>query len=123
MLKGQHVTTLEKSGRVRLPSKLRKSIEDQYGKEVFITSLDGKNVQIFPVQEWKNMTFIENESVLKNPAIRKFVLRANRLGVKREIDNQGRILIHKELREKVDLKGNMTVEGAESHLVLRNAMS
>lgn len=119
MLKGQHITTLDKSGRVRLPSKLRKSIEDQYGKEIFITSLDGEHIHIFPVLEWKNMTYVAEEGVLQNPTIRTFVLRANRLAVKREIDKWGRILIHKELREKVNLKGKIIVEGAENHLLLK----
>lgn len=119
MLKGQHITTLDKSDRVRLPSKLRKSIEDQYGKEIFITSLDGEHVHIFPVFEWKNMTYVAEEGVLQNLTIRTFVLRANRLGIKREIDRWGRILIHKELREKVNLKGKIIVEGAENHLLLK----
>ena len=122
MLKGKHITTLDKSGRVRLPSSFRKLIEDKYGKEVFVTSLDGKSIQIFPIQEWKNMTYIADESVLKNPTMRTFVLRANLLGVKREIDECGRILIYKEFREKVNLKGKIIVEGAETRLVLRKVL-
>ncbi len=119
MLKGQHITTLDKSGRVRLPSKLRKSIEEKYGREVFITSLDGNSVQIFPIQEWKNMTYFTDESALKNPTIRKFILRVNMLGVKREIDKWGRVLIPKELRHSVKLQGKLIIEGAKNHLILK----
>jgi len=69
------------------------------------------------------MTFIENESVLKNPAIKTFVLRANRLGIMREIDRWGRVLIHKEFRDRIKLQGEIIVKGGENHLVLRNASS
>jgi len=110
---------LEKSGRLRFPASPRKSIEDKYRRGVFITSLDGEHVQIFPVQEWKNMTSIENKRTFKKQAIRMFALRINRLGVMREIDRWGRVLIHKELRDKVNLKGKIIVEFAETHLALK----
>jgi len=120
MLKGRYITTLDKSGRVRLPSKFRKSLEGDCGNEVFVTSLDGENVHIFPVPEWMKMTRVLDEKRLENPNVRSFVRRVNRLGVRREIDNQGRILIHKELREKVKLLRKIVLEGAENHLIFRH---
>jgi len=119
MLKGNSITTIEKSGRIRLPVSLRKSIEEKYGREVFITSLDGKSIHIFPVPEWKKMTSIENNKAFKNQAIKTFALRINRMGVMREIDRWGRILIHKELRDKVNLQGKIIVDGLKTHLVLK----
>ncbi|MFW6159905.1 MAG: division/cell wall cluster transcriptional repressor MraZ [Acidobacteriota bacterium] len=117
-MKGRYITKMDKSGRIRLPASLRKSIEEKYGKEVFITSMDGESVQIFPVPEWKKMTSIENERAIKNPAVRTFAMRINKLGVMREIDRWGRILIHKELRNKIDLNGKIIIDGAKNYLVL-----
>ncbi|MFW6172229.1 MAG: division/cell wall cluster transcriptional repressor MraZ [Elusimicrobiota bacterium] len=123
MLRGRYITRLDKQCRVRLPASLRKSIEDKYGREVFITSLDGEHVQIFPVQEWKKMTSIEDEGAFKNPLVRTFALRINRMGVRREMDRWGRILIHKELRNKVNLKGKIIVVGAKNNLKLSKKLS
>jgi len=119
MLKGRYITKPDKSGRIRLPAGLRKSIEEKYGREVFITSLDGKSVQIFPLPEWKKMTSIKDERALDNPVIRTFALRINRLGVKREIDRWGRILIHKELRDRINFNGKIIIKGEKNHLILK----
>lgn len=121
MLRGRYITRLDKSGRLRFPANLRKSIEDKYGREVFITSLDGEHVQIFPVQEWKKMTSIENKKAFKNPVIRNFALRINRMGVMREIDRWGRIMIHKELRTKTNIKARIAIEGGKELLILKRA--
>lgn len=119
MLKGRSVTQLDKQGRLRIPLKFRRTIEKKYGKEVFITSMDDEHIKIYPILEWMNMTYVTNEIALKNRTIRKFILRVNMLGVKTEIDRWGRILIHKELRDKINFKGKIIVEGAENHLLLK----
>lgn len=38
--------------------------------------------------------------------------------MKANMDEKGRILIHKELRHKTSLKGNEFVEDKENHLIL-----
>lgn len=88
-----------------------------------MTCLDGEHVQIFPVSEWENVTFAGNESRLRNSEARAFFLKANRWGSMGEIDGRGRILIHKELRDKTNLKDDVVIEGRKNHLVLKNALS
>ncbi len=52
MIRGGPTTTLHKFGRFRIPAKFRKAIEENYGKEVFITSFDLKHILIYPLAEW-----------------------------------------------------------------------
>jgi len=118
-LKGSSITTLDKWGRVRIPLKFRRKIEEKYGKEVFVTSFDQKNILIFPLPEWENMTSGIGERAKENPTLRKFVIIINRLGMMKEMDRQGRILIHDLLRKRINLEGKIVVEGKEDHLVLR----
>lgn len=119
MLKGSSITTLDKWGRVKIPVRFRKIIEEKYGKEVFVTSFDQKNVLIYPLAEWKKITSPIDGIDKENPSLRKFVIRINRLGMMKEMDRQGRILINDLLRKRINLEGKIVVEGKEDHLVLR----
>lgn len=121
MLKGTSTTTLDKSGRFRIPAKFRKIIEERYGKEVFITSLDTKTVLIYPLAELENITSGLGERAKENPTARKLAIRINRLGIKTEIDKYGRVMIYKLLRDEIKLEGKMAVEGREYYLVLKQA--
>ncbi len=119
MLKGSSVTTLDKWGRVRIPAKFKRIIEEEYGKDIFTTSFDQKNILIYPLSEWENITVPIGEKAKENPTLRNFVIIINRLGMKTEMDKYGRILIHELLRNRVNLKGEIVIEGKENHLVLK----
>ena len=109
---------MDKSGRVRVPSILRKTIEQTYGNEVFLTSFGGESIEIYPLQEWEDLSAVPEEK-LKDPAVRQFLLRANRNGMVTKIDKRGRIQLPKWLRDKTGLEGEVAVEGEGKRLVLR----
>jgi len=118
-LLGKASVKMDGQGRIRIPSKFRKPIEEKYGKEVFITSLDGEHIQIFPLEEWKETAKIAEEIALKNPAMKSFLIRINKLGVVRRTERGGRVLIPKELRDKLKIEGKVNIEWKENHLVLK----
>jgi len=117
---GKATAKMDRKGRIRIPAKFRKPIEESYGREVFITSLDGEHIQIFPLEEWRETAKIQAEIALKNPVLRSFFIRVNRSGIVREIDRWGRVLIHKELRDKLNIQGKVIVEGRKNHLRLKS---
>jgi len=118
-LSGKATTTMDSQGRIRIPAKFRKPIEEKYGKEVFITSLDGEHIQIFPLEEWKETAKNAREMAMNDPTMRRFLIRINMSGIVREIDRWGRVLIHKELRDKLNVKNRATVMWKKNHLVLK----
>ena len=119
-LSGKATTTMDSQGRIRIPEKFRKPIEEKYGKEVFITSLDREHIQIFPLEEWKETAKIAREMAMNDPTMRSFLIRINMSGIVREIDRWGRVLIHKELRDKINIKGKVIVESMKNHLRLKS---
>jgi len=119
-LLGKASVKMDGQGRIRIPSKFRKPIEEKYGKEVFITSLDGEHIQIFPLEEWKETAKIAREVAINDPTMRSFLIRINMSGIVREIDRWGRVLIHKELRDKINIKGKVIVESMKNHLRLKS---
>lgn len=120
-LMGSYTAKLDTSGRIKIPEKFRETIEQVYGKELFVTSLSDEAVQIYPLSVWEEMTGIAGEGALHlRPDIRKFMLRVNRKGARHEIDPKGRVLISQVLRDKAGLKEEVEVIGLSNHLEVWN---
>ena len=114
---GSYTVRFDKSGRINIPEKFRAAIEEQYGKEVFITSLTDQAVQIYPLPVWKNLAGITNEGLFHlKPDVRNFMRRVNLKGSYYEIDSKGRVLISQALKEKARLEDEVEIIGLNNHL-------
>jgi MraZ protein len=121
MLIGSYTARFDKSGRIKIPEKFRISIEEKYGKDVFVTSLTDESVQIYPLPVWEKLSGISDEGTLHlKPAIRKFMIRVNRRGNHNQIDSKGRVLISQVLRERANLEEQVEVIGLSNHLEVWN---
>jgi len=116
MLKGIFISKIDKLGRVRVPKALRRTIETKYGNEVFVTTVDVRDVRIYPLSKWELIERKMREQYEENRIIRKVMERTAFFGLVGKIDKQGRILIHKLLREKIKLKGKILIEGKGKYL-------
>ncbi|MFP4081545.1 MAG: division/cell wall cluster transcriptional repressor MraZ [Candidatus Aminicenantes bacterium] len=118
---GNYSARLDGSGRIKIPEKFRTAIEEEYGKELFITSLTDEAIQIYPLPIWEKLTGGASEGALHlKPTVRKFMLRVNRKGMKYSIDSKGRVLISQLLRERAKLKDEVEVIGLSNHLEIWN---
>ena len=117
LLIGSYRAKLDRSGRLKIPEKFRIALEEEYGKDIVITSLTGEAVQIYPLPVWQELTGITTEGAIHlKPTVRNFMIRVNRLGNQSELDSKGRILITQSLREKVGLNDEVEVIGLTNHL-------
>ncbi|MBN2408922.1 MAG: hypothetical protein JXE07_04220 [Candidatus Aminicenantes bacterium] len=122
MLIGNYTAKIDKSGRIKIPEKFRAAIEEEYGKELFITSLTDEAVQIYPLAVWEKMAGVAKEGALHlRPDIRRFLLRVNRKGAKHEIDSKGRVLLTQPLRGTARLQDEVEVIGLNNHLEVWNS--
>ncbi|HKS27133.1 MAG TPA: hypothetical protein VJS44_04910, partial [Pyrinomonadaceae bacterium] len=83
---------------MKIPTPFRRLMEERHGRGVYVTSLTGENVRIYPLPEWEA---IEKRLALlpsMDPARRKFLDRTNYYGQQSEMDTQGRVLVHPLLR-------------------------
>jgi MraZ protein len=118
---GSYTARLDKSGRMKIPEKFRTSIEEQFGKDLFITSLTDEAIQIYPLSIWENLAGITQKGFLHlKPDVKMFLLRVNRKGTQYEIDDKGRVLINQSLREKAGLEKEVEVIGLNDHLEIWN---
>ncbi len=91
-------------------------IEEKHGTEVYVTSLTGDCVRIYPLPEWES---IEQRLALlpsMDPARRKFLDRTNYYGQQATLDGQGRLLIHPLLQEERGVFGDVAVLGYLTYL-------
>ena len=111
MLRGNYAAKIDDKGRLKIPNAFRALVEGQHGKEVFVTSLTGDYVRIYPMPVW--MTLEEKLGTIpsSSPARLKFLDRVNYYGQVAEFDVQGRVLIHPRLRESAGMAGEVDVLG------------
>lgn len=120
-LLGSYSAKFDLSSRIKIPEKFRVAIEEEYGKDTFVTSLTDESVQIYPLSVWLKLTAVTTEGALHlKPTVRKFMLRVNRKGNKCRIDSKGRVLISQNLRENAKLEDEVEVIGLSDHLEIWN---
>jgi MraZ protein len=95
-------------------------IDEKYGTQFYITSLDGKVAQMYPFEEWERIEQKLAALSTFNPTKKKFLSRVNYYGQVVEMDGQGRLLIPQLLRESAQIKGEVAVLGNLTYLEVRN---
>jgi division/cell wall cluster transcriptional repressor MraZ len=119
MLRGSATAILDERGRVAIPAAFRKAIEHTGEREVFVTSTDDKNIQIYTLAAWHELVDNLYKGKKDDPLLRQFVMKTNYNGQRAKIDKYGRIQIHSLLRKKIKLEGKINIEGREDHLILK----
>ncbi len=120
MFRGNHPTRVDEKGRLKVPAEFKRVIDEKYGQQFYITSLDGKVAQIYPFEEWERIEQKLAGLSTFNPTKKKFLARSNYWGQQVEMDGQGRLLIPQLLRDAAALKGEVAVTGYLSYLEVRN---
>jgi MraZ protein len=116
MLRGNYTARIDSKGRLKIPTPFRRLVEEKHGADVYVTSLTGESVRIYPLPEWET---IEQRLALlpsMDPARRKFLDRTNYYGQQASVDAQGRVLIHPLLRKSASVIGDVAVLGYLTYL-------
>jgi MraZ protein len=119
-LRGSAPARIEDKGRLKVPTAFRAVIQDQQGPDVFVTSLTGECVRIYPMQVWLDIERKLSQIPDNHPARLKFLDRVNYYGQASELDGQGRIVIPQHLRESASIVGDVRVFGRVSYLEVWN---
>jgi MraZ protein len=118
MFRGNHPTRVDEKGRLKIPADYKREIDERYGSQFFITSLDGERAQVWPMPEWQKME--EKILAMTSPARKKVLDRTSYYGQVAEMDAQGRVLIPQVLRESAKTVGDVVVFGKLTFLEVAN---
>ena len=116
--RGSAPASVDEKGRLKVPSVFRAQIEEAFGPELFVTSIHGKNVLLYPLAMWRAL----EEKLAALPAVHRAknesLERVNYYGQDAALDGQGRVLIPQILRDAAKLPPDVVVTGNIDHLVV-----
>ena len=119
-LRGSSPTRIDDKGRLKVPTMVRGVIQDQHGADVFVTSLTGECVRIYPLATWLEIERKLLQIPGSLPARLKYLDRVNYYGQTGELDAQGRVVIPAHLRESASIVGDVRVFRRIDHLEVWN---
>ena len=95
---------LDEKGRIKMPAAFQQYFSALPEKKLFVTSLDRRIAQIYPMEVWRQnekffQTYRDNPKLTRNVAFN-----AADLGIEAEMDSQGRITFPPELRRELGLE-------------------
>lgn len=120
MLRGSYPAKIDDKGRLKIPNAFRALVEDQHGAGLYLTSLSGDSVRIYPMNEWLAVEARVARMPSAHPARLKFLDRVNYYGQVGEFDVQGRVLIPGRLRDAAGMTGDVDVLGQMTYLEVWN---
>jgi MraZ protein len=120
MFRGNHPTRVDEKGRLKVPAEFKRLIDEKYGTQFYITSLDGRVAQVYPFEEWQRIEEKLARLSSFNPTKKKFLNRTNYYGQVVEMDGQGRLLVPSLLRESAEIKGEVAVVGNLTYLAVQS---
>lgn len=119
--RGSFVSKLDDRGRIKVPSRYLSILDEQYGRRIYITSLDGDHVLLYPLQVWEGIEQSIEKIRVRSPEIREYVSRTSFWGSESEVDARGRLLIPPELRSAAKLNDHsVRIIGEIDHMVAWN---
>jgi MraZ protein len=119
-LRGSAPARIDDKGRLKVPTIFRGVIVDQQGADVFVTSLTGECVRIYPMAVWLEIEHKLTRMPANHPSRLKFLDRVNYYGQVGELDGQGRVVIPSHLRDSAAILGDVRVFGRIDYLEVWN---
>jgi len=116
VFRGHETTRADSKGRLKVPAIFRSPLEATYGRELFVTSVTGDFVSIFPMPVWHEIEQKLAKMPTTHPSRARYLERVNYFGQIAELDGQGRVLVPARLRETAAISGDIDVIGQATYL-------
>jgi len=120
VLRGSTSARIDDKGRLKVPNAFRRLVEQKHGRELFLTSLTGEYVRIYPMPVWLEIEQKLAAMPSTHPSRQRFLDRINYFGSDGELDAQGRVIIPARLREAATMNGDVDVLGQVNYLEVWN---
>jgi MraZ protein len=120
MLRGNNPATVDVKGRLKIPTVFKTFLDESFGQDFFVTSLDGQSARIYPFPVWREIEDKLAALPSMNKSKKRFLDRTNYWGQAARADAQGRVLIPALLRESAGMHGEVAVLGYLNYLEVWN---
>jgi MraZ protein len=116
VFRGNAPARIDDKGRLKVPNAFRRALEEKYGRELYLTSLTGECVRIYPLPVWIEIERKLSAMPSTHPSKLRYLDRVNYYGQTGELDVQGRVIIPVRLREAATMSGDVDVIGQYNYL-------
>lgn len=120
MLRGNYPAKIDDKGRLKLPASFRTLVYDTHGSGLYITSLTGESVRVYPMPVWHALEARLAKMPSTHPARLKFIQATSYFGQAAEFDQQGRVMLPWQLRDVAGMTGDVDVLGQIDYLEIWN---
>lgn len=122
MFVGRTLHTVNKDGRVSIPSKMRDVLKKKYNSdELYLMLMPEKFICLFPSEEFEKLASrLDNSQVTSLSRIMDNERNLCSAAELCTIDSSGRIVLPSEMRELAQIESEVMFVGARSHIELWN---
>jgi transcriptional regulator MraZ len=120
VFRGNAPARIDDKGRLKVPNSFRSALESKYGRDLFLTSLTGEYVRVYPMPVWLDIEERLGRVPSTHPSKERFLDRVSYFGQEAELDAQGRVLIPVRLRDAATMIGDVDVLGVYNYLDVWN---
>lgn len=120
MFRGNHPAKVDEKGRLKLPAAFKQLMDAASVTQFYVTSVDGKSAEIWPLPEWEKREAQLADSSTMDDAVRKYLNLTSYYGQQVEMDSQARLLLPQILRGSARLDAEVTVFGMRTYLEVHN---
>jgi MraZ protein len=120
LLRGNHPAKVDDKGRLKIPNGFLQLLLGKYGPDVFVTSVTGESVRVYPMEVWIELERKWQKMPDSHPTKDRLLLRVNFFGQPAAFDKQGRLIIPALLRDQAQMAGEVAVLGRANFLEIWN---
>ncbi len=120
MFRGSAPAKIDDKGRLKVPTAFRRHLEERFGREVFITSVLGDSVLLYPLPVWEEIEARLAALPSTDRTKQRFLERVSYYGQPARLDAQGRVVIPQILRESAEMAGEVVVSSRLDYLEVWN---
>lgn len=120
MFRGSAQAKIDDRGRLKVPTGFRNTMEEEFGPELFVTSILGDSALLYPLPVWEQIEDRLRSMPSTDRTRNRFLERVNYFGQQGQMDAQGRLLLPQVLRDSAELTGEVVVNAELDHLVVWN---
>jgi MraZ protein len=103
-----------------VPTVFRRHLEQRYGRDVFLTSVLGDSVMIYPLPVWEEIEDRLAALPSTDRTKQRYLERVSYYGQQARLDGQGRVVIPPLLRDSAEMAGEVVVSARLDHLEVWN---
>lgn len=120
MFRGSAPTKIDAKGRLKIPTDFRRFLDERFGPDLFVTSVEGESALIYPLSVWEEIEARLAAMPSANRTKVRYLERVSYFGQQVSMDAQGRLLVPQILRETAAITGEVVVSGRLDHLEIWN---